>query len=759
MKHFDPTFYTSIYPDIPKDPRVATQHYITYGVKENRIPSKFVFYQFFPAFDWKFYTTFYTDLEKNELFAIAHYINNGRHEGREINNSYSKYIAGLKNKKSSIPVVHEGDRILGPRKIANYTKKLMLKVNIKRKNNIKIKTLYNTQTLQLHPGKLLIYRSKNYCEIFLDKKMIYMCTDIIDIEFTKSNDYPGSLIYPVSGIYPGAKLEIERSINAKIIIQKTNYPKMQQIISHTDNLQTIESYVEIDKQIVDSDKDYIFVHQPSEFEYNRGYCKNIGSKLCLSNNIVFIDIDILLPKFMLDEMLHKLNTGYDIVTPYKDDIIYIDKKQKDYLLKQDIQKLITDAETYNKIIQTFRPGSTKSLFTVSGGITGFKRSSFAATGGFEEINGYGYEDRFMDVIIEHQKLSTCMLDNTLIHLYHPKPDNPDYKKTEFSKEALRKFNSKYYNCFWSPNCKTSLHEHCNHSYDALDPLIERNKKLNGNLRLFYDYKCFDNIVLKPFNIKIKNTIPYKQYNEYLSGKKVAIIGPSPSVMDVANGYEIEEEYDVIVRCNKAWDPIYRKDIYEYTGKRTDVLYNCLNPGPECGGYIDIDKLKKLNLKYIVGCFSPTGWDPTHRDVLFHDELSWRDYANFYDNNQDRIPFVEMDPTFYDMIDTKINTRINTGAMAMLHLMNSPAKHIYMTGFTFFMDGYIEGYRDIVWGEKAKRGESGGEQVVNAMLKHGHHEQEPQMKIVREMYRKNKHRVTLDTKLHKILNTNMKHTIE
>ena len=87
--------------------------------------------------------------------------------------------------------------------------------------------------------------------------------------------------------------------------------------------------------------------------------------------------------------------------------------------------------------------------------------------------------------------------------------------------------------------------------------------------------------------------------EYLKNKRVIIVGPSNSLLNKSppQGEFIDNNFDVVVRVNRGIEPTYQYK--DYIGSRTDILYNCLLENPDNGGIIDINLLKKNNVKYLV----------------------------------------------------------------------------------------------------------------------------------------------------------------
>lgn len=73
-KLFDRIFYLSTYPDIQKSKYTPLEHYIRYGMKEDRKPNA--------DFDPIWYRTFYPDVEESGIPPFLHYIKYGLYENR-----------------------------------------------------------------------------------------------------------------------------------------------------------------------------------------------------------------------------------------------------------------------------------------------------------------------------------------------------------------------------------------------------------------------------------------------------------------------------------------------------------------------------------------------------------------------------------------------------------------------------------------------------------------------------------------------------
>lgn len=173
-------------------------------------------------------------------------------------------------------------------------------------------------------------------------------------------------------------------------------------------------------------------------------------------------------------------------------------------------------------------------------------------------------------------------------------------------------------------------------------------------------------------------------SSYLKGKRVAIVGPAPSVVGSKQA-ELINSYDVVVRLNKAL-PV-PKELREDVGTRCDILYNCMNPSEECGGIINISTLKKCKVKYLIGAYPPV-------DKVGNTKLRIKtDTITFYTKNRSNWKnFCYTDKGHFLKLWKHMRLP-NTGTMAILDLLRFDIKELYITGITFFKGGYIRTYRD------------------------------------------------------------------
>jgi hypothetical protein len=180
---------------------------------------------------------------------------------------------------------------------------------------------------------------------------------------------------------------------------------------------------------------------------------------------------------------------------------------------------------------------------------------------------------------------------------------------------------------------------------------------------------------------------------FLKNKKVIIIGPSESLL-LNKNKDFIESFDIIVRVNRGIEPT---DKYaDYIGNRTDILYNCLYEHPDNGGIINIDYFNQKKLKYLV----------YHPRVDFNGKSINKDPISNAQNalkklKKSNIQLNRINSDFYNSISSQVKCRPNTGYIAIFDLLNYDIKELYITGFTFYMDNFMPGYKDHVNKEKFK----------------------------------------------------------
>jgi GT2 family glycosyltransferase len=90
---FDEEYYLRAYPDVRKADIDPLWHFVKYGWREGRNPSK--------DFDLNYYLTIYPDVKEAGINPVVHYVKWGKKEGRRINQNDKREIIPLYYKKSN----------------------------------------------------------------------------------------------------------------------------------------------------------------------------------------------------------------------------------------------------------------------------------------------------------------------------------------------------------------------------------------------------------------------------------------------------------------------------------------------------------------------------------------------------------------------------------------------------------------------------------------------------------------------------------
>jgi hypothetical protein len=153
---------------------------------------------------------------------------------------------------------------------------------------------------------------------------------------------------------------------------------------------------------------------------------------------------------------------------------------------------------------------------------------------------------------------------------------------------------------------------------------------------------------------------------YLENKRVTLVGPSASIASSGQGPQIDGS-DAVVRINHQW-PIPEK-LIPHIGTRMDILYHC------CNGDYPVSRL-----------FTP-GFERT-KFVCYEKGLD----TFFIKRECERlgISTVNIMPYYFEM-KSILGTYPNTGFVALTHLLKFPIRELYVTGITFFREGYYSGY--------------------------------------------------------------------
>lgn len=175
-----------------------------------------------------------------------------------------------------------------------------------------------------------------------------------------------------------------------------------------------------------------------------------------------------------------------------------------------------------------------------------------------------------------------------------------------------------------------------------------------------------------------NCIIDRKFNNYLKGKSVIVVGPSPYMMEQERA-DFIESFDIIVRLNKGWK--VQDDKKKYLGERTDIRYHCGMEQIQNGGPWDIAGMLDYGVQWACAQF-PKHLDYFHNDILRFEEMNKEYNMNFH---------WWSDIELYMSIHHYLGTRINLGTAAFADMIFYDVERLHISGMTFLEDGWAAGY--------------------------------------------------------------------
>ena len=174
------------------------------------------------------------------------------------------------------------------------------------------------------------------------------------------------------------------------------------------------------------------------------------------------------------------------------------------------------------------------------------------------------------------------------------------------------------------------------------------------------------------------------YFDFLKGKRVAIVGPASYLKQLDTGPFIDN-FDVVVRINRGMELI---NSYSYSiGQRTDILYNCLIKSPDNGGDLNIKNYHAHGVQW-VSTVPGSDINGVCSSQRLHKMVSRIDVFRLKRN----FKFHIMDHREYSGLNMLIESRANTGFAAIFDLLNHGVAELYVTGFSFYLDSFMDGYK-------------------------------------------------------------------
>jgi hypothetical protein len=161
------------------------------------------------------------------------------------------------------------------------------------------------------------------------------------------------------------------------------------------------------------------------------------------------------------------------------------------------------------------------------------------------------------------------------------------------------------------------------------------------------------------------------FDEYVSGKRVCIIGASESLLKEKQA-KVIDGYDVVCRVN--WGYPIDETVAKHTGNRCDVLYHLMKIGIAANQ----DFMKRAvadGVKWIVSVLPPE--NPAYKK--FH-ELSAGIINRRAVTRENRLG-----------LHSAIGGSPNSGQVAIRDLLSFPITELYITGFDFYVGKYYNNY--------------------------------------------------------------------
>lgn len=224
------------------------------------------------------------------------------------------------------------------------------------------------------------------------------------------------------------------------------------------------------------------------------------------------------------------------------------------------------------------------------------------------------------------------------------------------------------------------------------------------------------------------------YSSYLQNKRVAIVGPASYLSKLNTGSYIDS-FDIVVRINRGTELIESHS--DSIGTRTDILYNCLIKSPDNGGALDVKKYYKSGIKWI-STIPGSDINGVCKSNKLHKMVSWFTVFKLKKN----FNFHVMDFREYSKVNKSVESRANTGFAAIFDLLNYNISELYITGYSFYLDDFMSGYKDGCTRES--------EEFARQCFVSQRHKQKPQWEHLKSAVLSD-NRIQVDPVLKKILN--------
>ncbi len=169
---------------------------------------------------------------------------------------------------------------------------------------------------------------------------------------------------------------------------------------------------------------YQFAYNPGLF--NKAWALNIAAREAKAAILVFMDADILLEQDGFEQMLQRLGSDADAVSPY-DTFFDLDESETLRLMEGDLGLVVERRE------DEINRRSLMQRSPFCGGVFGVTRALYDRVGGLDErFVGWGGEDDAMTARLEHFAHNMITLDQShAYHLWHPPSTEPEELPSHF----------------------------------------------------------------------------------------------------------------------------------------------------------------------------------------------------------------------------------------------------------------------------------------------------------------------------------------
>ena len=182
------------------------------------------------------------------------------------------------------------------------------------------------------------------------------------------------------------------------------------------------------------------------------------------------------------------------------------------------------------------------------------------------------------------------------------------------------------------------------------------------------------------------------FENFIKGKTVALVGPAKYMENKLLGDEIDN-HDVVVRINRGIELVdkFSKNV----GKKTNILYSCLIEKAAHAGRLDVESWKqKYGVEFV--CVPPQsdyrGYSPA---TTLHYMVDKKNVEKI----MEAMPVRIIDHVFNNFLAKKVNCKPNTGFLSIYDILRFHPKSLSIYGFSFYLDGFMEGCKSGIEVEK------------------------------------------------------------